>query len=220
MLDSFPGSYMPKTDWLLYAENRLAPICRKRSGSFMPKTSRLLYAGSPLAPIWRKMTRAESPVLCGDYRRAASGDRGGRPRSLHYSDPTGASRRLVESRRWRTRRAVHDSGFARAAVLRASNGGIRLDDVGARKVREGPAVHIGYDRRRGDRPVAAIHGQSKHGIKMRSPAFTHSTRSKPSRRSYSRFRSPSRSGAVLGSGIGWRAAMDGMRSIRCSTCSA
>ena len=50
MLDSCPGS------WLLYAGNRLAPICRKRSGSFMPKTSRLLYAGSPVAPIWRKMT--------------------------------------------------------------------------------------------------------------------------------------------------------------------
>src|ERR1700739_105617 len=42
--------------WLLYAGNRLAPICRKRSGSFMPKTSRLLYAGSPVAPLCRKVT--------------------------------------------------------------------------------------------------------------------------------------------------------------------
>jgi hypothetical protein len=35
MLDSFPGSYMPKTGWLLYAENAPAPLCRKPGGSYM-----------------------------------------------------------------------------------------------------------------------------------------------------------------------------------------
>jgi hypothetical protein len=33
--DSFPGSYMPETQWLLYAENVPAPLCRKPSGSYM-----------------------------------------------------------------------------------------------------------------------------------------------------------------------------------------
>lgn len=35
MLDSFPGSYMPETKWLLYAENAPAPLCRKPGGSYM-----------------------------------------------------------------------------------------------------------------------------------------------------------------------------------------
>lgn len=32
------GSNMPKTPWLLYAENALAPICRKPIGLYMPKS--------------------------------------------------------------------------------------------------------------------------------------------------------------------------------------
>jgi uncharacterized membrane protein YeaQ/YmgE (transglycosylase-associated protein family) len=35
MLDSYPGSYMPETKWLLYAENVPAPLCRKPGGSYM-----------------------------------------------------------------------------------------------------------------------------------------------------------------------------------------
>jgi len=31
------GSNMPKTRWLLYAENRLAPLCRKLGGSITPE---------------------------------------------------------------------------------------------------------------------------------------------------------------------------------------
>ena len=45
MLDSFPGSYMPKTGWLLYAGNEVAPLCRKRPGSFMPEAQWLPYGG-------------------------------------------------------------------------------------------------------------------------------------------------------------------------------
>jgi hypothetical protein len=45
MFDSFPGSYMPKTGWLLYAGNAVAPLCRKRPGSFMPEVDWLLCAG-------------------------------------------------------------------------------------------------------------------------------------------------------------------------------
>ncbi|MCP3720996.1 hypothetical protein [Paraburkholderia sp. CNPSo 3281] len=35
MLGSFPGSYMPETKWLLYAENAPVPLCRKLDGSYM-----------------------------------------------------------------------------------------------------------------------------------------------------------------------------------------
>jgi hypothetical protein len=43
-------------NWLQYAENRLAPMCRKRIGSITPKIGWLLYAENEVAPIWRKMT--------------------------------------------------------------------------------------------------------------------------------------------------------------------
>ncbi|WP_374992562.1 sigma factor-like helix-turn-helix DNA-binding protein [Paraburkholderia sp. SARCC-3016] len=39
------GSYMPKTVWLLYAGNDVAPLRRKRPGSFMPEAHWLLCAG-------------------------------------------------------------------------------------------------------------------------------------------------------------------------------
>ncbi|HDR8949407.1 hypothetical protein [Burkholderia vietnamiensis] len=35
MLGTAPGSYMPETKWLLYAENVPAPLCRKPGGSYM-----------------------------------------------------------------------------------------------------------------------------------------------------------------------------------------
>ncbi|WP_275268122.1 hypothetical protein [Burkholderia thailandensis] len=43
MLDSFPGSYMPETKWLLYAENAPAPLCRKPGGSYMAEDDMGLF---------------------------------------------------------------------------------------------------------------------------------------------------------------------------------
>jgi len=48
---------MPKTHWLHYAENRLAPLCRKRLGSYMPKDDSALAAALVLAEIIRPLTR-------------------------------------------------------------------------------------------------------------------------------------------------------------------
>jgi hypothetical protein len=44
---------MPKTGWLHYAENALAPICRKSAGFFMPKITpetHRLYGGTQNCP--------------------------------------------------------------------------------------------------------------------------------------------------------------------------
>jgi hypothetical protein len=41
MLGSAPGSYMPETQWLLYAENVPAPLCRKPGGSYMAEDDSL-----------------------------------------------------------------------------------------------------------------------------------------------------------------------------------
>jgi hypothetical protein len=38
------GSITPKTRWLQYAENALAPLRRKSAGAFMPETNWLQYA--------------------------------------------------------------------------------------------------------------------------------------------------------------------------------
>ncbi|MCP3720925.1 hypothetical protein [Paraburkholderia sp. CNPSo 3281] len=49
MLGSFPGSYMPETKWLLYAENAPVPLCRKLDGSYMAEDDIGLYAMLPEA---------------------------------------------------------------------------------------------------------------------------------------------------------------------------
>ena len=65
---------MPTPNWLLYAENRLAPLRRKRTGSNMPKIGWLLYAENQVAPLRRKMT-VSSRRVC----------RSGTPRGVdHY----------------------------------------------------------------------------------------------------------------------------------------
>lgn len=48
MLDSFPGSYMPKTGWLLYAGNEVAPLCRKPGGSYMAEDDKISQEPSNL----------------------------------------------------------------------------------------------------------------------------------------------------------------------------
>src|SRR6185437_11917712 len=46
------GSNMPKTQWLLYAENRLAPFCRKLSGSITPEDDTARANSSSPGPWW------------------------------------------------------------------------------------------------------------------------------------------------------------------------
>lgn len=38
------GAITPETDWRHYAENEVAPICRKSGGAITPETKWLLYA--------------------------------------------------------------------------------------------------------------------------------------------------------------------------------
>ncbi len=45
--------------WLLYADHRLAPICRSRSGSLTPIIRWTHYADHTLAPICRSVTLGE-----------------------------------------------------------------------------------------------------------------------------------------------------------------
>ena len=73
---------MPFTlNWLQYAENRLAPLRRKRSGSNMPKTAWLLYAENPVAPLRRKMTAGQLAVgggVTSNYKWQRTGSHRGR----------------------------------------------------------------------------------------------------------------------------------------------
>lgn len=54
------GSFMPETQWLLYAENSPAPLCRKSIGSYTPKDDN--HPVDPEAPERaRRRTRASQP---------------------------------------------------------------------------------------------------------------------------------------------------------------
>lgn len=48
---------MPKTGWLHYAENALAPLCRKSAGSFMPKVD-TNYDGESILGFLRQLRRS------------------------------------------------------------------------------------------------------------------------------------------------------------------
>jgi hypothetical protein len=55
------GAITPKIDWRLYAENAVAPLCRKCSGAFMPEMQWRLYAGNPVASLGRKSAGSFMP---------------------------------------------------------------------------------------------------------------------------------------------------------------
>ena len=45
---------MPEIHWLHYAENLVAPLCRKRNGSIVPKIHMLLYDNLKSAVLERQ----------------------------------------------------------------------------------------------------------------------------------------------------------------------
>lgn len=84
------GAITPETDWCHYAENAVAPICRKSGGAITPETKWLLYAGNSqqkLASRSGRSRRSRPAPFDGSPARGRTGwpacrlkNRGSRPK--------------------------------------------------------------------------------------------------------------------------------------------